>query len=100
MQQYQIIPQKLDSINGPQRTTKIRVQFGTGLLKMRQHFYFIESYFRSKRDVHRLRYKDIEQDSTTNENDKYKAEEDSDIWQTIIEKKDQPYQERPRQQRT
>ncbi|CAF1588598.1 unnamed protein product [Adineta ricciae] len=100
MQQYQIIPQQLDSINGPQRAAKIRIQFGTGLLKTRQHFYFIEHYFRSKRDVNRLRCKDIEQDSTTDENDKYKDEEDSHIWQTVVEKKDQPYQERPRQQRT
>ncbi|UJR14264.1 hypothetical protein I4U23_001255 [Adineta vaga] len=92
--QYKIVSQKLDSINGPERTTKIRIQLGTGLFSTKYNFYLIENYFRSKRDINRLKNKNIEQDTKTNENEKYQSEEESNIWQTVVEKKDQPQRSR------
>ena len=43
--QYTIIPQKLDSIESEQRSIKIRIKLGQGLLSTRSSFYLIEVYF-------------------------------------------------------
>jgi hypothetical protein len=86
--QYKIIPQKLDSIDSPQRSIKIRIELGQGLLRMKNSFYLIEDLFRSKRDIHKIKKIEIENDETTNTEQNSKQEE-ADIWQTVVERKDQ-----------
>lgn len=90
--QYQIIPQKLDNVESAQRAMKIGLQFGDGLFNMKKSFYLIEEYFRSRRDVHRMRRKDIRVDEAINnekEKEQQQTQEESDIWQTVVDKKDQ-----------
>lgn len=88
--QYQIIPQKLDSIESAERSFKIRIEIGKGLSRLRQSFYLIENYFRSKRDLNRMKLKTSEHDATTNEDDKSQEEQDGGIWETVVEQKDKP----------
>mgnify|MGYP006892778970 CR=1 FL=1 len=86
--QYKIVPQKLDAIDGAQRSVKIRIEFGQGLLRLKNSFYLIEQYFRSRRDIQRLRFNDIENDEVKIPEEKTKQGE-ADIWQTVVDKKDQ-----------
>jgi len=58
---------------------------------MKKSFYLIENYFRSKRDIHKIRMNEIETDEI-----KKNEENETNIWQTVVEKKDQP----PPQKRT
>ena len=86
--QYKIIPQKLDSIDSAQRSIKIRIELGQGLLRMKDSFYLIEDLFRSKRDIHKIKQIEIENDETTKTEQNPKQEE-TDIWETVVERKDQ-----------
>ena len=86
--QYKIIPQKLDHIDAPQRSVKIRLEFSQGLLRMKHSFYLIEDLFRSKRDILRIRKTEIKDDQTININSN-STKEESDIWETVVEQKDQ-----------
>jgi hypothetical protein len=83
--QYQVIPQRLDNLDSSERSMKIRIELGQGLLRMKNSFYLVEMYFRSNRDIRRIRMKDIETDETDNQT----KEKEEDIWETVIEKKDQ-----------
>ncbi|CAF2646204.1 unnamed protein product [Rotaria sp. Silwood2] len=88
--QYKIIPQKLDSIEAPQRSIKIRMDFGAGLFKTRKSFYLIETLFRSKPDIQRIKIKDIKDNETINNEknkEQYPTQEETDIWETVVEKK-------------
>jgi hypothetical protein len=85
--QYQIIPQKLDDIDSVERSMKIRIELNQGLLRMKNSFYLIEHFFRSNRDIRRIRMKDIENDQTDKMENQTK--EEADIWETVVEKKDQ-----------
>jgi hypothetical protein len=67
---------------------KIRIELGRGLLRMKESFYLIENFFRSKQDIRRVRIKDIEKDET-DKAETQKQEEETDIWETVVEKKDQ-----------
>ncbi|CAF3816416.1 unnamed protein product [Rotaria sordida] len=87
--QYKIIPQKLDSVELPQRSIKIRLEFGDGLFRTKKSFYLVESLFRSKRDIQRIKMNDIKNDETINNEKKNPIQEETDIWQTVVEKKDQ-----------
>jgi hypothetical protein len=86
--QYQIIPQKLDNIDSAERSIKIGIELGRGLLRMKESFYLIENFFRSKQDIRRIRIKDVEKDET-DKAETQKQEEETDIWETVVEKKDQ-----------
>jgi len=49
---------------------------------MKKSFYLIENYFRSKRDIYKIRSNEIETDEI-----KKNEENETDIWQTVVEKK-------------
>jgi hypothetical protein len=85
--QYKIIPQKLDSIESPERSIKIRIELSQGLLRMKSSFYLIENLFRSKRDIRRIRMENIENDETKKEQNQ--TQDETDIWETVVEQKDQ-----------
>ncbi|CAF3462689.1 unnamed protein product [Rotaria sp. Silwood1] len=87
--QYKIIPQKLDSIETPQRSIKIRMDFGKSLFQMKKSFYLIETLFRSKRDIQKLKMKDDETINNVNNKEQYSTQDETDIWETVMEKKDQ-----------
>jgi hypothetical protein len=82
--QYKLIPQKLDNIESPQRAIKIRIELGQGLLRMKSSFYLIENLFRSKRDIYKIRMNEIDNNEIKNN-----EQNETDIWQTVVEKKDQ-----------
>ncbi len=99
--QYKIIPQKLDNIESAERSIKIRIEIGQGLLKMKNSFYLIENYFRSKRDINTIRMKTNESDKTINNEKNPIEEEDTGIWETVVERKDQYNSNQlPKQRRT
>ena len=87
-----MIPQKLDSIEAPERSIKIRVESGQGFFSVKKNFYLIETYFRSQRDIYRVR---TNEDDTQESADRGKNEEstqgpaETDIWETVVEQKDQ-----------
>lgn len=86
--QYEFIRQKLDSIESAERSIKIGINYSQGLFRMKPSFYLVEKFFRSRRDIRQIRTKQIEEDN----NEKIKDEptqEESDIWQTVMENKDQ-----------
>jgi hypothetical protein len=87
--QYRFVPQKLDNIDAPERSMKILVESGRGFFSVKKSFYLIESYFRSKRDIYRIR---TNQDDDTHEpvnDEKNEESKEPDIWETVVEKKDQ-----------
>jgi len=102
--QYKLIRQKLDSIESAERSIKIRIELGQGLLRMKNSFYLIEHFFRSKRDIRKIRMNEIENDETRNTEEKKeqnRIKEETDIWETVIEKKDQlNTNQQPSQRRT
>jgi hypothetical protein len=68
---------------------KILVESGRGFFSVKKSFYLIESYFRSKRDIYRIR---TNQDDDTHEpvnDEKNEESKEPDIWETVVEKKDQ-----------
>lgn len=86
--QYKLIPQKLDNIESPQRSLKIRIELGQDLLRMKNSFYLVENFFRSRRDIQRVRMNEIK-DEEMKTSDINKEQEETDIWETVVEKKDQ-----------
>ena len=100
--QYKIIPQKLDSIESSQRSIKIGLEFGDGILRMKKSFYFIETLFRSRRDIYRIKMNNIKDDETVNNmknKEQNSTQEETDIWETVVEKKDQYYDKQKQSQR-
>jgi len=85
--QYKIIPQKLDHIESPQRSIQIRIELGQGLLRMKNSFYLIENFFRTRRDIQKIRMEEIKDDQTKTSNIN-KEQEETNIWETVLEKKD------------
>ncbi|CAF0713900.1 unnamed protein product [Adineta steineri] len=101
--QYSIIPQKLDSIQSAERSIKLHIDFGQGLFRLKNNFYLIENYFRSKNDIHRIKTKDSQAEKTMNNEKEQTQEDESDMWQTVVERKDQPNNnntQRSRQKKT
>lgn len=84
--QYTVIPQKLDNISGPERSIKIRVDLGKGLLSIKRNFYLIEAFFRSQKDIRQLRTHRIETDEPKAD----PVEDEGDIWQTVVDNQGQP----------
>ena len=87
--QYRVMPQKLDNIEAPERSMKIRVESGQGFFSVKKNFYLIESYFRSRLDILRLRSNQDDNTRESVENDKNEDSKETDIWETVVEKKDQ-----------
>jgi hypothetical protein len=85
--QYSIIPQKLDSIESPQRSIKVRIELHQGLLRMKNSFYLIENFFRSRRDIRKIKRDEIENDETIN-TENNQTQEETDIWKTVVERND------------
>jgi hypothetical protein len=99
--QYRFIPQKLDSIESAQRSVRIRIELGQGLLATKKSFYLIESLFRSRRDIHRIRTKDTETINVDKDKEQDRTqEEESDIWETVVERKDEINNNSPPPRRT
>lgn len=55
---------------------------------MKNSYYLIENLFRSRRDIQKIRMTEIKDDETKTQ-DIHKEQEETDIWETVIEKKDQ-----------
>ncbi len=96
--QYKLIPQKLDSIESAERSIRIRIELGQGLFRMKNSFYLIERLFRSKRDIQRIRGNEIQYQETMKEQNR--TQEETDIWQTVVEKKDSNQPTPPPSRRT
>lgn len=87
--QYKIIPHKLDSIESAERSIKIRIEIGQGLLKMKHSFFLIENYFRSRRDINTIKMKEIDNDKPVDNEKTQTQEEETGIWETVVERQDQ-----------
>jgi hypothetical protein len=87
--QYRVIPQQLDAIESAERSIKIQLDFGSGLLAFKKSFYCIEFYFRSKRDIYRIRTHDGQTDNTDHVVKSNQVMEETDIWETVMDKKEQ-----------
>ena len=87
--QYEFLRQKLDSIDTSERSIKIRLNLRQGLFRMKPTFYLAEKFFRSRRDVRQIRTKQIDVDDEQNQIKNEPTEQESDIWQTVMENKDQ-----------
>ncbi|CAF1383015.1 unnamed protein product [Rotaria magnacalcarata] len=100
--QYKMIPQKSDSIESSQRPIKICLEFGDGLLRMKKKFYLIETLFRSRRDIYRIKMNNIKDDERVNnmkDREQNSTQEETDIWETVVEKKDQYFDKQKSSQR-
>ena len=90
--QYRFVPQEVSDVKATQRSVQLRIELGQGLLAMKKNFYFMESYFRSRQDVYRVRVGDAAKRETNNPDERTEAErtsQDPDIWQTVVENKEQ-----------
>ena len=88
LDQYQLIPQKLDQIDSAERSVKIQINSNQNILRLKLSFYLIEQFFRSSKDIQLIRTKQIEPDEIKEE--PIQTQDEADIWQTVMEKKDQP----------
>jgi len=105
-EQFRIIPQKLDTIDSPQRSIKITINTGKGIMS-KKSFYLIEGLFRSKADIQQFRINahgsgdnsQLSKNETTSQRTERNSKEtnrteeeqkDTEIWETVLERKDQP----------
>lgn len=88
LEQYQIIPQKLDQIDSVERSIKIRINSNQSILRLKPSFYLIEKFFRSQRDIRLMRTKKIESDTIKEEEEEKlnQKQDEGDMWQTVMDK--------------
>ena len=88
--QYRFIPNDVADVKSSQRSLQIRIELGQSLLAIKKNFYFMESYFRSRRDIYTLQSDDAAKREAIHRDESHEPErtsQESDIWETVVENK-------------